>query len=224
MPAAGRVFGPAYAFLAHVHLRDYLNGWSTSPSHSLAQAHELASRAVAKSDSYPYAHWALGAAYLWMRRHDEAIGEVTRAISLDPNFAEGHCLLGVALHYSGRSEEAFSCFDRGMALDPYYRDMFLHFRAQAHFQLRQYEKAIDFLKRRLIRTPQTDISRVLLAASYGHMGRIEEAREEWKEVFRTNPDYSLEYRRKVLPYKNPADFELLIDGLRKAGLVDEPTA
>ncbi|RUU24458.1 hypothetical protein EOD10_01495 [Mesorhizobium sp. M7A.T.Ca.TU.009.01.3.2] len=29
---------------------------------------------------------------------------------------------------------------------------------------------------------------------------------------RVNPDYSLEYRRKVLPYKNPADFELMIDG------------
>ena len=41
----------------------------------------------------------------------------------------------------------------------------------------------------------------------------------WQEVFRVNPNYSLEYRRKVLPYKNPADFELVVDGLRKAGLV-----
>ena len=32
-------------------------------------------------------------------------------------------------------------------------------------------------------------------------------------------DYSLEHRRKVLPYKNPADFEAVVDGLRKAGLV-----
>ncbi|MER9435820.1 hypothetical protein NKI87_10790, partial [Mesorhizobium sp. M0322] len=36
---------------------------------------------------------------------------------------------------------------------------------------------------------------------------------------RVNPDYSLEYRRKVLPYKNPADIELTVDGLRKAGIV-----
>ena len=34
-----------------------------------------------------------------------------------------------------------------------------------------------------------------------------------------NPAYSLEHRRKVLPYKNPADFETVVDGLRKAGLV-----
>jgi adenylate cyclase len=40
-----------------------------------------------------------------------------------------------------------------------------------------------------------------------------------QEVFRVNPDYSLEHRRKVLPYKNPDDFECVVDGLRKAGLV-----
>jgi adenylate cyclase len=38
-------------------------------------------------------------------------------------------------------------------------------------------------------------------------------------VLRVNPDFSLDYRRKVLPYKNPEDFELIVDGLRKAGLV-----
>jgi len=33
-----------------------------------------------------------------------------------------------------------------------------------------------------------------------------------------HPNYSLEHRRKVLPYKNPADFELVVEGLRKAGI------
>ncbi len=61
---------------------------------------------------------------------------------------------------------------------------------------------------------------MLLAACYGHLGRVDEARSEWREVFRVNPDYSLEHRRQVLPYKNPADFELLVDGLRNAGLTE----
>ena len=38
------------------------------------------------------------------------------------------------------------------------------------------------------------------------------------EVFEINPEYSLEYRRQILPYKNPTDFDKIIDGLRKAGL------
>ena len=60
---------------------------------------------------------------------------------------------------------------------------------------------------------------MLLAACYGYLGRFDEARVEWREMLRINPEYSLEYRRKVLPYKNPADFESVVDGLRKAGLV-----
>ena len=82
-------------------------------------------------------------------------------------------------------------------------------------------EAVSLLKRRILRNPETDASRALLAASYGQMGLIEEAREAWRELLRVNPDYSLEQRRKVLPYKNPDDFERFVEGLRKAGLPEE---
>jgi adenylate cyclase len=212
-------FAPAYAFLAIAHGLDYINRWSTSPSTSVEQAQEFARRAVALDDRYPYAHWALAIINLHLRRHDVAIREAERSIALAPNLSEGHEALGNTLHYSGRSEEALVCFDRAMALNPYYPDMLLHFQAQAMFQLGRYEDAVASLKRRLVRNPGTDVSRVLLAASYGHLGRFAEARAAWQEVLRVNPDYSLEYRRKVLPYKNPADFERVVDGLRKAAIV-----
>ena len=61
-------------------------------------------------------------------------------------------------------------------------------------------------------------SRVLLAAAYGQMGQIEEAREAWREALRVNPPIRSSHRRKVLPYKNPGDFEMVVQGLRKAGL------
>ena len=51
------------------------------------------------------------------------------------------------------------------------------------------------------------------------MGLIDEAREAWQDALQVNPNYSVEQRRKVLPYKNPADFELVVNGLREAGLV-----
>ena len=86
------------------------------------------------------------------------------------------------------------------------------------YQLGQYDEAVSLLKRRILRNPETDTSRVLLAATLGQMGRIDEAREAWREALIINPAYSLEQRRNVLPYKNPADFERIVEGLRKAGL------
>ena len=213
-------YAPACAFLALTHGLDYVNRWSPSPPSSLEQAQEIATRAVALDDRDPRAHWALGFVNLYLRRHDVAISEAERAIVLNPNFAEAHVSLGEALHYSGRSEDALASFDRAMALNPHFPDVLLHFQALALFHLGQYEKAVGLLKRRLTRNPGTDVSRALLAASYGHLGRLDEARAEWREVLRVNPDYSLEYRRKVLPYKNPADFERIVDGLRKAGIVE----
>ena len=212
-------FAPAYAILAVAHILDYMNRWSASPSQSLEQANEAASRAVALDERDASAHWALGIVNLYLRRHDTAISEAERSIALAPNLAEGHESLGNTLHYSGRSEEALPHFDRAMALSPFYPDVYLHFQAQAMFQLGRYEEAAGILKRRIVRNPSTDVSRVLLAASLGHLGHLEAAREEWKEVFRISPDYSLEHRRNVLPYKNPADFDRVVEGLRKAGLV-----
>jgi adenylate cyclase len=50
------------------------------------------------------------------------------------------------------------------------------------------------------------------------MGLIAEAREAWRGLMLVNPNYSIEHRRRVLPYKNPNDFEPFVDGLRKVGL------
>ena len=57
-----------------------------------------------------------------------------------------------------------------MALNPYFPGHWLYYPAQAAYQLGRYEAAVASLKRRITRNPNTDASRVLLAASYGQMG------------------------------------------------------
>jgi adenylate cyclase len=60
----------------------------------------------------------------------------------------------------------------------------------------------------------------LLAACYGYLDKHDEARKLWAEIREINPDFSIEQRRQVLPYKNPKDFELIATGLLKAGISD----
>jgi tetratricopeptide (TPR) repeat protein len=147
------------------------------------------------------------------------LAEARRSIALDPNLAQAHAVLGQMLHYAGRSEDSLEPLDRAMRLDPFYPNVYLHISAQSCFMLGRYEDAAAALRRRLERNPATDISRVLLAACYGELGRGGEAQVEWAEALRISPGYSLERRRAILPYANPADFERVIDGLRKAGVI-----
>jgi len=209
-------FAPAFAFLAAALATGFSNGWSDAEG--LKEAEKAAQEAVRLDERYPYALWSLAMTLSWERRLDEALSAAEKAIAFNPNFADGHIMVGVQLHWVGRSEEALKHFDRAMALDPYFPSLLLYFRARAAYQLGQHDEAVTLLKRRILRNPETDSSRALLAAAYGQMGLLGEAREAWRELMRVNPAYSLEHRRKVLPYKNPADFERIVEGLRKAGL------
>jgi adenylate cyclase len=56
------------------------------------------------------------------------------------------------------------------------------------------------------------------AAQNGHLGRLEEARLTWAELLKVNPQFLLSQRARVLPYKDPAEFQRIVDGLAKAGL------
>ena len=94
----------------------------------------------------------------------------------------------------------------------------LHFVAQAHFALGDYDAASRLLRERIARNPATDSSRLLLAACYGHLGKIDEARSAWSDMLAVNPDISLAQRERVLPYKDARDFQRIVEGLKKAGL------
>jgi adenylate cyclase len=103
-------------------------------------------------------------------------------------------------------------------LDPLYPNLILHFLAQAQFSLGEYEVAAHHLLDRIAKNPDTDSSRMLLAACYGHLRRLEDARAVWADLLKVNPGFSLAQRERVLPYKDPGEFQRIVAGLKKAGL------
>jgi hypothetical protein len=70
----------------------------------------------------------------------------------------------------------------------------------------------------LILSTASATSYALLAACYGHLDKLAESWAAWNEALRLSPDFSMERRRRVLPFRDPASFERQLDGLRKAGL------
>ena len=57
-----------------------------------------------------------------------------------------------------------------------------------------------------------------MAAVYGSCGREADALKEGSEVLRINPKFNVESFMRNVPYKNPSDRDLVVKGLRKAGL------
>src|SRR5438552_1746388 len=211
-------FSAPHAGLSLAAISDYVSDWAADPAQALDEAERWARRALELDDQDPVSHMALGNVLLWRRNHAGALAEFRRMIELDPNFAQGHSATGLALMYAGRPAEALEAFAIAKRLDPHHASIVLHFMAQTHFSLGEYETAAKQLLERIARTPATDSSRMMLASCYGHLGRADDARAAWAELLKVNPDFSLAQRERVLPYKNAADFQRIVEGLAKAGL------
>jgi hypothetical protein len=61
----------------------------------------------------------------------------------------------------------------------------------------------------------------MLAASYAHLGMLERARAEAREVLVLHPDFTVADWAQRPPYKNRARLEYFLEGLRRAGLPEE---
>lgn len=208
----------AYAFTSFAHVNDYINGWAAEPEQALLTGLDLARRAIALDEQLPEGHFVLGVALLWNRQPDEALESVSRCIALAPSSAEGHILKAHIEMFKGNPAKSIETLDTYMKLDPVYPEIALQFLAEAQFLLGRFELAADTLTKRLARNPDATTAYALLASSLGHLGQIEAGRDAWAQVLRLEPNFSVERRRKLLPFKNPADFELRVEGLRHLGL------
>jgi len=210
-------YAEAYARLSWTRSREWIYQWVQDPQ-TLEQAFALAQKAVTLDDSLPLAHRVLGVVYLWKKQHEQAIAEAERAIALDPNNAEGYVRLAHILKFVGRSEEAIQLMEKAMRLNPHYPFDYLFELGASYHLTGRYKEALVPLKKALTLNPNFVFAHVNLAICYAELGRLEEARAEMAEAQQLNPTYSLEWVRRVMPFKDPAELDRYLAGLRKAGL------
>jgi len=82
----------------------------------------------------------------------------------------------------------------------------------------QYEEAIEWAENGLIDNPDQLPPNLVLAASYSFLNRTEEAHKAAEEILRIDPNFSLEYYAKTIPYKRQETADKYVEALRKAGL------
>jgi len=208
----------AYVWLAGTHLNEALLGASKSPKQSFSQAIELAQKALALDDSLSNAHSLLSLLYAMTGNHDKAISEGEKGVALGPNDEAAHRRYGVALSHVGRYEEANALYKKAIRFNPFPRSATLFQLGIAYRFSGNCDEAIAACQKAVYGKPDDLIAHVFLAAVYGSCGRESEARAAAAEVLRIDPRFSIEQFSTYINFKNTEDNELLIDGLRVAGL------
>jgi TolB-like protein len=212
-------YGQALGLLAASHLFGAHMGWH--PMNEALTIGERAALAAIRADSEdPWAHYALGTVYLFTRNFDDSLAEFELATRLNPSFAPARGYHGVALAYCGRWEEGDLAARQALRLSP--RDPFsavyCGVAAYAQFVGRNYEEAIKMSRESLRRRSDFVGAHRVLAAAAGMAGLKEVAQTALSELRRVQPNVSLDWIARQIPFKLDADRAHYVEGLRRAGL------
>jgi adenylate cyclase len=210
----------AFVGIAGTHWADLLHQWTGSPDRSVDELDRAARRSVALDDREPSAHLFLAWAHSFTGQEEKAIAASELAVQLNPSFAMAYAMRSTFLARRGRPDDAIASIEKAMRLSPQDPMMWVILQAMAvaHFVGGRYHEAAKWAEQSLQRKPDAALPHRFLAASYAHLGRLDEARRALDEALRLTPGFSLAAVRLMAASADPAFRDPLIDGLRKAGL------
>jgi adenylate cyclase len=188
--------------------------WTDEQDNALNSALNLAYEAIQADPADARGFGELGFVHLYRKEHDASINAYRRATKLNPNDADLLSDMADALAHAHQFDEAVQLLKAAMRLNPYYPDQYLWHLGGAYFKLKQYDEAIHTIQK--MQNPTE--GRRILAASFGQLGRIAEAKEQAAKVLEAHPNFNVDNWSKVLPDKYSEDSDHFMEGLRKAGL------
>jgi TolB-like protein/thioredoxin-like negative regulator of GroEL len=171
-------YGRAYAAMGMAYLRGCQLRWNKPLNMSVGTAYDEAKSYLKEAQSRPssLATVAASGINLYASQHAKALTEATRAIAQDPNDPEAHIAMAWAMITTGNPEPGLELVERAMRLNPTYPNYYALALGTAYFSMDDLEQAAAVLKEALDLDPGAVELAPLLAATYAHLGRREEAR------------------------------------------------
>ena len=213
-------FSPALSGLTHARYYAFMHSYVEDKDALLEVAFESGRAAIAADDRDADAHYALCRILYLRHDYDAAVAEGKAAVAYNPNMAQAYLGLATALLYAGDRDRAIESADRALRLSPHDPLIWiLHVVRAFAFMIDGEAEKAEECARQAVRQPTAEITAYFsLASAIGWQGKAAEAAKAMTEVLRRKPDFNSEYVAQVLPFKNPADLEFVVEGLHKAGL------
>jgi TolB-like protein/class 3 adenylate cyclase len=212
--AIDRHYGPAVALAAVCHMTLVRDGWAAEPEASRRKGIELARLALEVAENDP--RILVNAAVVLAQFGEDIsamIGLVDRALALNPSYARGWFVSGLLRLWAGQHDLAIEHVVTSIRLSP--REATgqpLSLMGMAYFFKRQFYEAAPKLLLGIQDHPGFPVPYRTLAASYAHMGRLDEARAIVSRLRAITPLVV----PSDLPWRSPEDRELFLSGLRLA--------
>ena len=202
-------------------LYDYVErGYTDQPAELLAEAEEQARAAIARDPANAAAYGMLGRIHVAFERYDEALAAINRALAINPSDESSLAARAAVLLWLGNAEEALSTYETVRRINPILGPQQILIIGLAHLVLRQPERAKAAVEETIGRYNDFYFHHVLLAIAHAELGSADGLAREVAIVRRLNPFF--EGSTFGTRLKDPAQRQIIAEGLRKAGLLGEP--
>ena len=217
-------YASALALAAWCYTLRVAHGWVDATRDEAREALRLARAAIEVDKDVPETLWLAGYVLgYFSTTPEEGIDLIDDALRLSPNSAQALVYGGWLRVYNGDAKTAKAHFERALRLSPLDVGAYRTYAglAFACLFLGQNDDAVSWASKALHHNPRFTATHRVLAASLGHAGRLEEARQVVEQLQVLVPDLTVTRFGKETRFRYPEYFELLMDGLRKAGLPEE---
>jgi TolB-like protein len=196
-------------------------GWPPASADDAATATGLARRAAAAGNDDAVALALAGFALVAVGRdYSTGLDAARRAVEQNPGSSFVNFMAGSAMVWSDDLENGLILLERAMALGPLDPSFFMNLVMVAAAELcrDRPERAIELAQRSAALNPNWDSACWVLAAAYARLDRLEEARAALANFLAQWPAATVTTLRRRLPFRSGPSFDMILDGLRKAGL------
>lgn len=188
-----------------------------------ARAIRHARRALAIADDDPAVLGQTGFVLVHMaREYEEGFALLRRAVAENPNSTLVLNCIGVASLLGGDLDEGEAFLKHAVELNP--ADLGTHWQLSgiAHIQIVQgrYEEALGFASRSLAANPGYDPTYWMLIAGNAYLGNMDVARGYIRGLQGISPGVTLSRIRRGQHARDPRRIDVLIEGMRLAGLAE----
>jgi adenylate cyclase len=214
-------YAEAWAHLGQMYFEEYKYGYNRR-AQPIERALAATQKAIELDPRNQHANYVLALIlYSRERSFDPFYAAAERTIALNPNNAFVLADLGTWIAYSGDWQRGKALVEKSMKLNPLHaRWLYISFFLD-QYRRGEYREALETALKMNI--PNNEGVQVGLAAAYGQLGEREKAKATLDHILAIQPGFADDPRGWFVRRRMPAELvELLMDGLRKAGLEVPP--